>query len=285
MRKVASHTIREDATLSALCFLDEERLACGLKEPPLVVVDLTGKRLATLEAKVHDVTCLSASADGQQLLSGHGSWGGPVVWDLKGGAPRLLDDSLMYVGAVRFGSDGRVLVAKGPMSWVFAADGKLEVEPDDDQLKATSVALSLDGTLRCELKKKQVTLSSFPKGPERVLGEIPGNHTNKGVIRFSADGTLVAVGDPVGNVRVWRVSDGTLVRSLDGKRDAIEGLDVSAKRLLVLDSVGGFDGRLRAITDDGTSELKVNGNVLAVSPSGKRAAVGDGAMVAVIELD
>lgn len=266
----------EALTFKSAAFIGEGRVVCGFQETPLRVVELSsGEVVMTLSAKEHDTRCLAVSADEKRLVSGHGSWGGVKVWNLETGALlHDLDESIMWVGAVRFDASGRVLVAKGSMTWVFSADGELETEPDNDGGKSLPVALSNDGAWCCVLRKKAVVLSAFGKSTSRTLGTLPGDHTDKGVIAFSPDGSLVAAADPVGNVRVWRCADGELVRSIDGEDLSVDGLAVFADRLVLLENPSLDPGRLRIITGEAVETLDVAGDVLAVSPSGKRVVVG-----------
>lgn len=273
----STFTAIAEEEIRAIVFIDDERLVCAFAKPPLKIFNLAGETLHELTANVHSTWCLDVSPDKKRLVSGHESWGGVKVWNLETGAlEHDLEESIMYVRTVRF-AGGKVLVAKGQMSWVWSADGELEVEPKDDGGKSWPAAISPDGKHRAVLIKNAVTVSPFPGGDggTRTFGKLPGDHTEKGEFAFSADSALLAAGDPKGNVRVWRMSDGELVRSIDGSDVGVVGLHFDGDKLVVLTAEFLDGGSLRVTSETSDESIALDdAEVMAVSPSGALAAIG-----------
>jgi mono/diheme cytochrome c family protein len=121
----------------------------------------------------------------------------------------------------------------------------------------------------------KVELRSLENG--MIQQSLTGHHGNVNAVIFSADGTFLfaAAGQPgvFGEVRQWKVADGTLVRTFEGHNDAIyaAALSPDAKTL----ATGSYDQKIKLWNVETGKEIKTlsghNGAVfsLAFRPDGK----------------
>jgi WD40 repeat protein len=260
---------------------DGTRLVSGGEDFTVRVWELaTGKLLADMTApQTHEIKCLAVSPDGKYALSGHGSYGGVKLWDLEAGT--LAHDLLkaMYIDGVGFSKDSGEAVASkgGTRFWVWTvATGAAKKEAKDEQGKSAPSAISPDGKLNIVQTKTGLKLTTLPGGKKlRELAHPAAIHS----IAFDPDGTRIAAGDAKGGWAVWNVANGTVVASAQGSGkfdDRCESIGFVGDRL----AIGRGRNGVTFVGLDGAtvSTHAVHGMSIeahAVSPDGKRIAVGD----------
>jgi WD40 repeat protein len=110
-----------------------------------------------------------------------------------------------------------------------------------------------------------------------LIRTLNGSRGNVNAICFLADGTqiLAAAGEPAlfGEVRLWNVADGKLIRLFEGHRDAIYSMALSPDQKIL--ATGSYDQKIKLWDLPGGKEIKTlsghNGAVygLAFRPDGK----------------
>jgi WD40 repeat protein len=238
---------------------------------------------------------LEFSPDGSKLASA-GYDRTVIVWDVATERPvRVLRGHSAEVSSAAFSKDGRALVSA---SW----DGALKFWSMDRDTEPETVftglgqiwmmAVSPDGRfLAAGSRDGPVTLWKWGQWNRAVA-----NITIAGSVHplvFSPDGEVLAAGweenRPGGAVlRMYRTADGELIRTLPGHGGIIRGLAISHDGK-VLASVGGDNkvhvwdfasGKPVASFDHGLGE----GVSVALSPDGKKVAVGGNTRIELFEL-
>jgi WD40 repeat protein len=156
-------------------------VSAGLRDfAPSVWVWESDKPPYRLAASDRFLTALAISGDGRSVAAGDAS-NSVIVWDL---------------------GSGRITARLGPRSAVDQAT-RVTYVPN-----STLVAVgSTDGTVR-------LFDTAHPEQPSRTLGEVGGPAVK--ALDVSADVAYLATASEDRNVRVWRISDGTLERTIDG---------------------------------------------------------------------
>lgn len=227
-----------------------------------------GRLLRTLEEHSASwVASVAFSPDGTLLASGDGD-GNVLIWQvsecasLAEGCGSLLE-GLGHIGDVRsvaFSPDGQLLASgtgQGLVSVFRTSDWKLRrtwegftgqrVQP------VWSVAFSPDSTLLASGSGDGVVLiwqvskcASLAEGCGSLLHTLKGDApVNVGSVAFSPDGNILASGliDGKGTVQLWRVSDGHLLRTLEGGTEPVESVAFSPDGALLVS--GTRDGVMR----------------------------------------
>jgi WD40 repeat protein len=224
---------------------DHRTLAVVVGERTVTLWDIpTGNQLATLEG-VHEktVNACEFDADGKRLATGDET-GRLVVWDV---AARALQHSWQAVPDLLrspvFSPEGKLVICQsgrdGQLAvWDIASEqrlGTLEGPPND----ASQLAFSRDGhALAAAYVGEAVVVWDFPSGKERfrvppgvfaadagpALGAAggggpvppppPGPRPWSAGAAFSPDGQTLAVGGPLGAIRLYDAATGELVRTV-----------------------------------------------------------------------
>ncbi len=167
-------------------------------------------------------TCVVFSPDGRLVAAGLQD-GTAQVWRLSDGQMlHHLQGDVYRVSTLAFSPDGSLLALGG-------SEGELEVWQVKDGIllqplkrhssEVFSVAFSPDGTLLASGSWKRMRLWRVDQGT-LVREEEIGDMVND--LAFSPDGALLAAATGnywgINEVRLWQVSDGTLVKTLVGER-------------------------------------------------------------------
>jgi WD40 repeat protein len=203
----------------------------------------SGKRLHTLKDEEFSILDVALSPDGNTLLSiqkdeGMKFWELPN-WSLK----KSLGGFTGVVYRVDFSPDGSRLAAEINYSSIFIwrmSDGSLE----RIFRWYTAVALSPDGEIMA-VRSRDATaiillrISDGSMFQTLELDSAPSGH-GLNEFSFSPDGSLIAAGASDGRIRIWRTSDGTLLRTLSINSQQVMKVDFSPQGS-VLAAVSQFD--------------------------------------------
>jgi WD40 repeat protein len=244
------------------------------------------KERATLKCSPGGVTCLAYSHDGKTLAvagwepRGEKAAGVFTLWDVASGKARAtLKGHDRYASAMAFSPDDQTLVTGGADGvvklWdVQAGKERLSLQVDADRVAA--VAFAPDGktlatagpaglevpTPRSRRKVAAVRLWDPATGKER-LNFVPQDQKRANCLRYSPDGTLLAVGE--GRfVELWDVA-GYKSRAVLGKQD---GDTTSSKTLptapMLLAMLGKHDGEITALTFSKDGKTLFTGDAVGV---------------------
>lgn len=246
--------------------------------------------------KVSDV---SFSPDGTIIAS---SWGSMVhLWNAADGMPlRSLQGHTAWVNGLAFSPDGEIL-ASGSDDWSVrlwrVADGKPvrdmrrhtycvhDVDFSADGRTVASVSGPFDGTARIWRASDGDMLHTLE---HRQAMPDPWGELRMETVwsaAFSPDGEIVATGswDSQGNVRMWRLSDGSLIRTLKHS-DWVYEVAFSPDGQLLASATGKHAQEVRLwYVENGAPYLSLGGNLgefissVAFSPDGQLLASGSGA--------
>jgi WD40 repeat protein len=262
-----------------------ERLLSAGSDHRIRVWDVaTGKCLHVLEAKsAQDAQGIAVSPDGKLAVSGHGGWGGVLVWDLeKGALVEQLIENEMFVSAVAFSKDGSKFFAtkRGATLWIWETATRKNVQaPKDSDAGNSGLAAFVPGAtawVAAPQSKRQPVLYAVPG--RKKLAELPKHEHVIRSIAVSPDGKRFASGGDSGELKVSSIPDGAPVRELklESRRPAsIDSMSFSpdGSRLAlshddarVVDLASGKD----LWSEDAGTSLQV-----AFSPDGKLLAVGN----------
>lgn len=92
-----------------------------------------------------------------------------------------------------------------------------------------------------------------------IILEDPGDKNPKryNAIVFSPDGSIIASGDTAGNIKLWQVSDGTILQKLNGHTAAIDTMAFSADGSMLISISADNTLRIWNVAD-GTSLITIN---------------------------
>jgi WD40 repeat protein len=128
------------------------------------------------------------------------------VWETVGGMRGFHYDYRIHFLEVSTGHETGLIALDGPAGWIYAK----AYSPDGKILAVVSSG-----------QKNSLRLWSVPEG--RLIRQMDylgqqgiGKANYPASVVFSADGKIVAVGDAMGIIRIWRAEDGKLLRELDG---------------------------------------------------------------------
>ncbi len=138
----------------------------------------------------------------------------------------------------------------------------------------TAVALSPDGKLAALAGYREVRIVDSQS--RATLRKLSGHRGNVTAVEFSADGARIvtAAGEPgvFGEVKLWNMADGTLVRTIVGHRDSLYAATLSRDGKLL--ATGGYDQQIKLWNAETGDELRtISGHNdavfdLAFSPDG-----------------
>ncbi|HRI18428.1 MAG TPA: hypothetical protein PL196_07895, partial [Burkholderiaceae bacterium] len=134
------------------------------------------------------------------------------------GAPAVLWQASDGATTVAFSKDGRLLANAGSGVYVTirdAATGAL-VRTIRDKSGINSVDFSPNGALIAEGRTNgsSYNVKVYRVADGTLLLNLPGHSNATHAVAFSPDGTLLATGGDDKTAKLWRVSDGALVRTL-----------------------------------------------------------------------
>lgn len=279
VRELVGH---EGAVLAVAFSADGRRLAsCGDDNAVIVWDVASGKLLKKLRGhagKVRDVRFLD---DGRQLVSvGYDQtlklWDVDAYEEAPALQPIVVAGHADAVLGADFAPDERSLVTAGrdrtahivrlddPKTSQMLAEGHeylasaVVVSPDGQTL----ITAAVDGTARVWDRKT---------GTQRALLPDTGRSA---VLTVSDDGTLVATGSSARGVKLWKLADGSLVRTLPPHRTEVSAVAFSPDGALLM--TGENSGRINAFrTADGASawttlEHSRRITALAFTPDGRQ---------------
>ncbi|MGC8640765.1 MAG: WD40 repeat domain-containing protein [Isosphaeraceae bacterium] len=199
------------------------------------------KQLRVPDPVAASVKCLAFSNDGTRLIWGESS-GNVALWDLT--KNRMLLREKLHHGAV---SLLRAKLHDEDVECVaFSADGKLMASGGKDGVVHLRQVESPERTMR-----------DFNVG-ERLYGEASLDPAGAHCLTFTPDGTrLIAGAGLSGSIFIWQVSDGRLLREIDGEAGQIPPQNTMLLNIPRLD-------RLQ-VTPDGR-QLIVTGHKLGLNP-------------------
>ena len=210
---------------------------------------------------------LAYSPDGQWLATGNDA-GTIKLWNASDGmVVRVLAGGTERINSLDFSPDGKLLAAgtwrNGNHIKLWSiADGSLVRTLDGQSGAVRSVNFSSDGKLLASGSVDDpinLRLWSIPDGT--VVRRFT-DHQDREVlsVKFSPDGQLLASGGyPDNKVKLWRVADGSLVRTLQGAPGTIWSLDFSSDGQFV---AAGSKGRTAVVwrVADGSLVATLTGN-------------------------
>jgi len=187
----------------------------------------SGEFIRAIEHR-HAVESLDFSPDGTLIGGGQTAYGTRISQVSDGEEVRTLGSG--FGSVVAFSHDGETVVTGNRQGIVWKwrlNDGEMmaEFERTDDKtgvdIWIKSLVFSPDGsTLVTGYVDGIVILRKYPGGEILHVLELPTNYEGARSIAFSPDGSLLAVSNARENgeaaVRLWRVSDGTELKTLTG---------------------------------------------------------------------
>lgn len=186
---------------------------------------------------VPSVSAISYTPDGSMIASSGHFGDGIKLWSLAGGRMiRTLPGSSMNpfifgpMLPIRFTPDGKFAIAIGEGSaigvWSVQSGKLVRVIPQGGR----SLDLSTDGQVIASANGANVRLIDFNTGS--VIRTLAGSGTMNAV-DISPDGSSVAAGDQLGNIRTWRTSDGQQQLFFSAHSSSINAISYSPNGVLI----------------------------------------------------
>lgn len=226
---------------TTVCFSpDGKRLATGSSDATVRISDpYSGERVVTLKGHDMGVASVAFSSDGTRLASS--SWDGAVaVWDtLANDSSLSLAGHSDYVTAMTFCSDGTRIVSTSWDTTVRAWNARTGVpftapSHETQSRQVSAMAISQDGSkLALAVTPPDQELYE-PASPPitvwdpcnwqkiKVLGDRRAT-----ALAFSLDSKLLASSSKTNRIKVWDVSSGEMVITLEGHPRSIIGMTFS----------------------------------------------------------
>ena len=173
------------------------------------------------------VMCLTFSPDGQMLALGTVG-AGVVLWDVAGGkVVRTLEGGDPIYASAAFSPDGRTLATglSGVTLWDVASGRKLQTL-SLQSADILHIAFSTDGHTLLSSTRHLVGLSDVRSGTTLQTILQPDDEPVASVA-LSRDGRLLAVGTDTGNIKLWDVASGQLLKMLPGHTKRVSSLSFS----------------------------------------------------------
>ncbi|MBA3726860.1 MAG: hypothetical protein H0W86_10500 [Armatimonadetes bacterium] len=215
------------ALLTGVCAMTSHATAQGL---PDIIYERPGARASTIDF----------SPDGLYLATGglleQNPWtfGQIKFWTAADGAllnTITLNMQLGFTNEVQFSPDGQRVASVngtvdcGPKGGCFAhRPGQFVWSFPQGAVLASStpsgipagIDYSSDGGMLATAEFYSSQAVKIYDSEFNLLRSLPGHEDGSFAVRFSPDGTLLASGGEDEDVRIWRVSDGALIRTLTG---------------------------------------------------------------------
>jgi WD40 repeat protein/beta-lactamase regulating signal transducer with metallopeptidase domain len=205
------------ATLSRDQIPAYELKAAGAAHPddvsPSLVAILGGSRLKMMDYAYG----LAFTADGQSLLSAGNheiAFWDPVTGELR----RMLRGHTDRVGAMAVSRDGQTLVSGSSDHLVKVWDlpsGRERLTLRGHRIHVSAVAISADGKLVASADN-EVRTWDISAGRQQVHMKLLGRHGRSvGGLAFSPDGLTLVSGGEDGEINIWELATGKVVRTLE----------------------------------------------------------------------
>ena len=171
------------------------------------------------------IKSLALSPDGKQLVVAE-SDAGLEAWQTSDGAlSHSFSGHVNWVEAMTVTRDGKTLVttANRPDAMVWNLESGAEVRTFPFAAHFAGLSTDRARLMKFDLDESDIAVLRMADGST----EQTFNSGNARVVAFSPDGSLVASGHSDGGVRLLRVSDGSLVRTLHDFQDEPNSLSFS----------------------------------------------------------
>ena len=270
LRTLQGHT---NSVGSVVFSPDGQLLASGSWDGTIKLWDVSsGEEPRTLQEHTNDVPCVAFSPDG--LLLASGSWDGTIkLWDVSTVEElRTLQGHIRSVASVTYSLEGKLLASGGGDSTITICDLANTVEIYRTQgLFEISHKLSLLEILfnAPSISEMSDTLSTSQLKSNRLAITYP---------TFSPDGRLLAGGCSEGAIKLWDVSSGEELQTLQGHTNEIQSVTFSSDSRLL--ASGSEDGAIKLWDVSMGKELQtLQGHTsqiqsVAFSPDGRLLASG-----------
>ncbi|RYG68620.1 WD40 repeat domain-containing protein, partial [bacterium] len=236
------------------------------------------------------ITGVASSPDGSLMASG-GMDETAKIWDAKTGALRFSLPLEAPVLAVEFQSDALLVIADaaGTLSAYETKTGALRGRQEGGKLEMSAAALSKGGKLAAfAATGGPIEIRDLTTG--RQVAVLDGHPTKVLAMAFSPDGTTLAscsdafqektaseeIARRAGDIRLWNVADGELIKILRGHALSVNGLAWSpdGSRLASVGESGTaivWDSRTFAEVEEfNTSQGQGRATSVAFSPDNQR---------------
>ena len=242
-----TRTIRGNALVTAIAFSpDGKFMAVGHSHGVIRIWHLTTKQLyKRLKKNDEKLDCLTFSPDGKFLVSG--SFGNRLnIWEIATQKPPKdirLNPKYHSVTAISYSPDGQYIYAKAAYNKLYVLDTKNlkaldTIKLDRGELRVAS--FSTDGRYLATVNRLDSTLTMWNTKTRKLIYTLSDYEHRINTVKFSADGKLIITGGEYGQVKIRRVKDGQLVKTLPSLNHQLESLNLSKNQQWL--AVGGWMG-------------------------------------------
>jgi WD40 repeat protein/serine/threonine protein kinase/Flp pilus assembly protein TadD len=261
---------------------DGLRLASAGRDKTVRIWDLeSGREFLRLEGHKELVSRVCFSPDGRKLASCGGTWGSGrtgelKVWDL---ATRQVQFEQTGFGelatGIAFHPNGKVLASSGydrmVRLWNLETGQELRTLSGHNG-PVRRVVFSPDGQRIASCSGVDRTVKVWDANDGKIVVTLPNPSGDPDCLAFSPDGKRLAVGDYVGDVKMWWDIDGARGFSMHGHTGVVYGVSFSPDGLYV--ATASADGTVKVWDAKGKEQRVIRGHTGAVysavySPGGR----------------